>query len=162
MKKFSLVMGMVILALSTNNCKSTKQVSTADDKPVSNETGKVKAVASADQSLVEKYWKLLELHGNPITPGNKEAYIIFKMEGNQFNGNAGCNNFAGSYELKGPDRITISNPIATMMMCPNMETERNFFKVLEMADSYAVRNDTLSLHRARMAPLARFVAVYLR
>jgi heat shock protein HslJ len=157
MKKISFVMGMVVLALSINNCKSTQQAPAANNKVVDTETK-----ADADQGLTEKYWKLLELYGNPITPGAKEAHIIFKMEGNQFNGNAGCNSFAGTYELKGPDRLTIVNPVATMMMCLDMETETNFLKVLKMVDSYAVRNDTLSLHRARMAPLARFVAVYLR
>jgi heat shock protein HslJ len=162
MKKIIFIMGMVVLALSTNSCKSTQQVSTADNKVISGENIEPKAAVSTDRVLTEKFWKLLELYGNPITPGAKEAYIIFKIEGNQFNGNAGCNTLIGAYELKGHDRLSISPQVSTMMMCLDMETETNFLKVLETVDSYAVRNDTLSLHRARMAPLARFVAVYLR
>ena len=49
-----------------------------------------------------------------------------------------------------------------MMACPDMETETQFYKVLEMVDNYYHNNDTLILNKAKMAPLARFVAVYLR
>jgi heat shock protein HslJ len=145
------------------NCTSTKQtlppaankIENAENQPYTN-NGK---------NIVEKYWKLLELYGNPIVPAAddaKNAHIIFKTEANQFNGNAGCNIITGDYELKGIDRIRISAKVSTMKMCFDMETETKFLQVLEMADSYAVRNDTLTLHRARMAPLARFVAVYLK
>ena len=117
-----------------------------------------------DLNLVEKYWKLLELHGNPITPANnaKEAHIIFHIDGNRFSGDAGCNRLMGSYQTKEHNRIVLSSAATTMMMCIDMETETNFLQVLDTADSYWVQNDTLTLNRARMAPLAKFVAVYLR
>jgi hypothetical protein len=47
------------------------------------------------------------------------------------------------------------------MACPNLETETHFFKALQMADNYILNGDTLILNKARMAPLARFEAVYL-
>ena len=121
-------------------------------------------LTKVDQNLVEKYWKLLELYGNPITPANnaKEAHIIFHIDGNRFSGDAGCNRLMGSYQTKEHNRIVLSSAATTMMMCLNMETETKFLQVLETADSYLVQNDTLILNRARMAPLARFVAVYLR
>jgi heat shock protein HslJ len=40
--------------------------------------------------------------------------------------------------------------------------EYRFFDALGKADRYSISGDTLSLHRAKMAPLAKFVAVYLR
>jgi len=43
-----------------------------------------------------------------------------------------------------------------------METEREFLQVLETADSYFLKGDTLMLNRARMAPLARFENVFLK
>jgi len=43
-----------------------------------------------------------------------------------------------------------------------MDVERAFGEVLEQADSYSVNADNLTLNRARMAPLARFEAVYLQ
>ena len=48
------------------------------------------------------------------------------------------------------------------MACINMVTETEFLKVLDMADSYHLKGDTLQLFRARMAPLAKFAAVYLK
>ena len=121
-------------------------------------------LTKVDQNLVEKYWKLLELHGNPIASANssKEAHIIFHIDGNRFSGDAGCNRFMGSYQTKEPNRIVLSSAAATMMMCLDMETEAKFLQMLETVDSYSVQNDTLLLYRARMAPLAKFAVVYLR
>lgn len=120
-------------------------------------------LAKVDMNLVEKYWKLTELMGKSVvTPeGGKEAFMILKMEGNRVNGNSGCNTFNGSYTLKPGNRIQFSQMASTMMMCLNMETEKKMNEVLGMADNYVVNGDTLVLNRARMAPLARFVAVYL-
>jgi heat shock protein HslJ len=117
-----------------------------------------------DRNLVEKYWKLIELNGSPVTPANnsKEAHIIFHTEDNRFSGDAGCNRFAGSYQIQDNARIVFSQTIATRMMCLDMDTETKFLQALEMADSYSVSGDTLTLSRAGMAPLVRFVVVYLR
>lgn len=121
-------------------------------------------LAKLDMNLVEKYWKLTELMGQPVvTPeGAKEAHMILKMEGNRVNGNSGCNTFNGTYTLKPGNRIRFSQMASTMMMCLNMETEKKMNEVLGMADNYVVNGDTLVLNRARMAPLARFEAVYLK
>jgi len=65
----------------------------------------------------------------------------------------------GTYELSDPNRIKFSQLIGTMMACENMEVENGLREVLKSTDSYHVSADTLQLFRARMAPLARFVAV---
>jgi heat shock protein HslJ len=120
-------------------------------------------LAKVDKGLVEKYWKLIELFGDPVTTpeGRKEVHMILKQEGNRVNGNAGCNSFNGTYTLKPGNRISFSKMASTMMMCPNMETETKMYQVFEMTDNYVVNGDSLVLNKARMAPLARFVAVYL-
>lgn len=120
-------------------------------------------LAKVDKELVEKYWKLTELFGEPVTTpeGGKEAHMILKQEGNRVNGNAGCNSFSGTFTLKPGNRISFSKMASTMMMCSNMETETKFHQILEMADNYVVNGDSLVLNKARMAPLARFEAVYM-
>jgi len=119
-----------------------------------------------DLELVEKYWKLIELSGDPVVIEDnnaKEPHIIFKAEGNKFNGNTGCNSFFGSYKTKEPGRISFSEVGSSMKMCLEMGvTEEKFLQAIKKADSYVVANDTLSLNKARMAPLARFIAVYLK
>lgn len=116
-----------------------------------------------DMSLIGRHWKLIELNGQAITEesGNaREPFITFNAEGNQVFGNGGCNTFRGVYELGFGDRLSFPKPMAaTMMMCVNMGTEDQFMRIFELVDSYAIKDDTLSLNRARMAPLARFVAV---
>ena len=49
-----------------------------------------------------------------------------------------------------------------MACAAGMEVEQAFHEVLRNADSFALDGDRLVLNRARMAPLARFEAVYLR
>ena len=121
------------------------------------------SLVKVDQNLVEKYWRLTELLGEPVTTpeGTKEAHMILKKEDNRFTGTSGCNSFNGSYTLKPFNRITFSRSISTMMMCPNMETETKLYKALETADSYIIKDDVLILNRGRMAPLARFEAIYM-
>ncbi|MDR2917020.1 MAG: copper resistance protein NlpE N-terminal domain-containing protein [Tannerella sp.] len=121
-------------------------------------------LAKVDMNLVEKYWKLTELFGEAVvTPENgKEAHMILKKEGNRVNGNSGCNSFSGTYTLKPGNRIYFSKVASTMMMCINMDTEKKMHQVLETADNYVVNGDTLVLNKARMAPLARFEAVYMK
>ena len=114
-------------------------------------------------AILEKYWKLTELSGRPVSVSaamNKEPHIIFREKDNRVNGNGGCNSFSGTYTLRSNDRLTLSKIMSTLMACPQMETENEFFKVLQMADNYFVSGDTLILNKARMAPLARFQAVY--
>lgn len=116
-----------------------------------------------DMSLVEKYWKLVEINGQTVTPasGNaKEPHIIFKIDGNQVFGNGGCNSFRGIYKSGAGNKISFPKPLAsTRMMCINMNTENQFTKVFENTDNYTIKKDTLSLNKADMTPLARFVTV---
>lgn len=116
--------------------------------------------------ITEKYWKLIEINGQKVTAENfvtKEPHLILKSEENRVNGNGGCNSFFGSYELDAKvNRISFSNMGSTKMACMGANVEDDFFKVLGTVDNYTVKNDTLHLNKARMAPLAKFVAVYLK
>ena len=116
-------------------------------------------LAKVNMDLVEKYWKLTELMGEPVTTTGKDAYITFKIDGNRLVGNGGCNSLSGTYQLGVANRVSFSQMISTMMMCmDNMETEEGLKRVLGMADSYYLQGDVLILNKGRMAPLARFTA----
>jgi heat shock protein HslJ len=43
-----------------------------------------------------------------------------------------------------------------------MEKEATFMEALQKADNYSIQGKILSLNKARMAPLAKFEAVYLK
>lgn len=116
--------------------------------------------------IVEKYWKLIEIRGQKVTAENfaaKEPHLILKSADNRVTGNGGCNSFFGTYELQGNiNRISFSKIGSTKMACMKPTVENEFLNVLETVDNYTVKNDTLQLNKARMAPMAKFVAVYLK
>ena len=164
MKKIIFVMSIAIIALSMSACKTRTTDSQKVSTTVLVDDNTLKKVDSS--ALVEKHWKLIELFGNLVPASEnkaREAYITFRIEGNQINGNGGCNRFAGSYQLKTPDKLVLSQVAATRMMCiDNMDMEDKFMQVLNSVDSYTIKNDTLTLNNAQMTSLARFVAVDMK
>ncbi|MDR3226342.1 MAG: META domain-containing protein [Prevotellaceae bacterium] len=125
-------------------------------------------LAKTNQELINKYWKLVEIHGNPVvmkSETTKAPHIIFKEEDNRVSGHLGCNSFAGTFQLKQGNRIVFSNLVSTKRMCldgESMEIEKQMSEVLNTADSYSISGNTLILNRARMSPLAKFEAVYMQ
>ena len=120
-------------------------------------------------SIIEKYWRLIELNGTPIASGItflKEPHIILKNEDNRIFGSGGCNSVFGGYTITGQNGISFTQMAGTRMAGPEeiMKIEDDFLKVLGNVDNYTLSADGkfLSLNRARMAPLARFEVVYLR
>ena len=110
-----------------------------------------------------KYWKLVELNGRPIPTLDREPHLILETGTGRLRGFGGCNGFSASYQLdETRSRIRIERIASTMMSCtPGMAVEGAFHEVLRTADNYSLSGDRLTLNRARMAPLARFEAVYL-
>ena len=149
MKHYFKTISLFCFSIILFSCNSTKKVK--EDKT----TG-----------ITEKYWKLIEIRGQKVTAENfasKEPHLILKSTDNRVNGNGGCNSFFGTYELDSTtNRISFSKIGATRMACLKPTVEAEFFNVLETVDNYTVKNDTLQLNKARMAPMAKFVAVYLK
>ena len=121
-------------------------------------------LSKSNYEILEKYWKLVELNGKDVIADStfiNDPHIIFK-ENNRIIGNGGCNSISGEYKIESLNRITISKMISTKMACPRMELEDEFLEVLQKADNFNVVGDMLMLNKARMAPLARFKAVYMK
>ena len=108
-----------------------------------------------------KKWRLIELNGQAIADmAERPAKIPFIQfdDKRRVSGNSSCNRFFGTYELNLNDRISFSPMGMTRMAClHDTNIEADLMQVLSSADSYVLRNDTLVLNRARMAPLARWV-----
>jgi len=120
-----------------------------------------------ESGVVNRYWKLVEINGHPV-PALKEApWFILRPEDERVNGFGGCNNFSGAFTLdESASRIRFSQIATTSMACiAGMEEEAALHEALRNADNYSLSDSTsgstLTLNRARMAPLARFEAVYL-
>lgn len=115
-----------------------------------------------DERLENRRWRLVELNGRPVELPDRGdgAYLRFDSSQTSAGGNGSCNHFSGSYDLLPGSRLRIGMLISTMMACDHLDQEHAFFEALERTDNYALGDDdSLSLNRARMAPLARFVAV---
>jgi copper homeostasis protein (lipoprotein) len=111
-------------------------------------------------TLAETKWKLVELNGKPVKQVGKKPYILkLNSKDGRFSAFAGCNNMMGSYVMKTSYSLTFSGVASTMMACPNMDLEQKFGTMLEKVDNYVIVEDKLQLNKAKMAPLARFVAV---
>lgn len=120
--------------------------------------------SNVDKELREKYWKLIELRGKAVNMAVplSEPHMILKIAENRVLGHSSCNAFSGTYTLSPDGRLGFSMLVITRMACMENTIEGEFMKALELADHYQLKNDTLSLTKARMAPLAKFVAVYFR
>jgi heat shock protein HslJ len=116
-----------------------------------------------ESGVTERYWKLVELNGQPLPKLDRAPWLILKDADGRMNGFGGCNSFTGSYKLDATaSRFSLSQIATTSMACiSGMEVEQAFYEVLNNADNYSLAGDHLTLNRARMAPLARFEAVYL-
>lgn len=110
--------------------------------------------------ITGKTWKLTELNGQPIKLKNPKnnPYFKLEMDGMRYQGHAGCNGLGGTFEIK-PEimRIKFNQGMSTMMACEDLDIENQFTKAILAADNYSVNGNTLTLNKARMAPLAKFV-----
>lgn len=119
----------------------------------------------ADGRITDIYWKLVEINGRSIegVKTMKEPYLRLNTANNRAEATGGCNGMGGGYELNADNwRLSFSQFMSTQMACENMEIEQQLADVIQRTDSYAVANDTLQLFRARMAPLAKFKAIYVK
>ncbi|PKF73702.1 META domain-containing protein [Chryseobacterium sp. PMSZPI] len=140
MKNLFYYLSALILMISLVACKTTTAQKTTD--------------------ITGKTWKLTELNGKPIQLKNPKNNPYFKldMNGMRYEGHAGCNGLGGTFEIK-PDamRIKFNQGMSTMIACEDLDIENQFTKAILAADNYSVNGNTLTLNKARMAPLAKFV-----
>ncbi|WP_126971317.1 META domain-containing protein [Gynurincola endophyticus] len=105
--------------------------------------------ASSDSGLLlNKKWTLTGWgKNNDALPATmKEVFIQFETD--RVNGQSGCNNYFGSYTVKG-STITFGKLGSTMMACneESMAMERKFHDALEKANKFMVENNVLKLYQ---------------
>ena len=97
--------------------------------------------------LEEKEWHLVQYtvkQQQHIPIGKNPATI--RLEGGQVSGSGSCNGYFGSYSLNGVN-LQISSIGATEMACPLvMDQEQAFFQLLENAETYTSKDNTLTIY----------------
>ena len=114
-----------------------------------------------DVTLTNTYWKLIELNGAAVSPGEgKELHMILRGA-DQVGGYAGCNQFTGSMTVSG-DGLSVGPIASTRRMCQDvMEQESAFLQALENAQRYSISGEDLAIENASGEVTMRFVAVYM-
>ncbi len=97
--------------------------------------------------LEQGTWRLIELQLNPIEAS--EITMTFNAEEKTMYGTAACNNFFSGYTLynvKGNKRnIKFANIGSTRKMCPDMEQEETFVRLLPGVERVKIEGDNLLL-----------------
>jgi len=115
-------------------------------------------------SLVNTYWRLVEISGQPATlgAGARELHMVLTSEGSRVHGFSGCNRFTGSYELT-DSQLRLKPLAATRMACmEGMEQEQRFLQSLTSVMRFTNSGDDLALYSGDERLLLRFEAVALQ
>lgn len=121
--------------------------------------------AKADASLVNTYWRIAQLHGEPMTvaPGRREPHVVLRQtaEGLSYAATVGCNQLVGAFEMTG-DRLTFKPAATTLMACPPplAELERRLGEMLDAVRHWQIRGSTLELKDSAGRSTALLEAVY--
>lgn len=128
------------------SCGSTSKVIT--------EKKEVAVVESV--SFTNTKWILASLNKKlPTFSMNEKPYILFK-DNNELSGNAGCNLFSGSYEIK-DSSINFKNILLSTAACPDLPIESDFLKALSVTTNYIKNNQTLELKDSAGRIIALFI-----
>jgi heat shock protein HslJ len=122
----------------------------------------VNSAPSNETSLTGTHWKLVELNGKTVaaSEGRREMFMMLDKAQGRVSGNSGCNQFGGVFQISTDGfGLHFGRMMMTEMACADMALEGEFLKVLAMTDSYHLNAEGLQLYKAKMAPLAKFVAV---
>ncbi|MCV9929764.1 META domain-containing protein [Flavobacterium sp. LS1R49] len=84
-------------------------------------------------------WKLIMLEN--VGQDYGKASIKFDTATKKVSGNSGCNNFFGTYTLKGNDHIQFGNLGSTRMACIDPEAAKTEQKILSLLDNKDIRFD---------------------
>lgn len=143
---------LALIAMTIMSCNSGKNTTTDTNGETIN--------TSDMKSIENTKWVITKLEGKDMSNMDFDGQMIhftLNPKGNKVNGFSGCNTFMGTYKLEAGNRISFSQMGVTRMACPDSKiNESEVLSVFETADNFTISNGTLSLNKAKMAPLAQF------
>jgi heat shock protein HslJ len=145
-RKWTLWIALLVLAALAAGCTGAASGSNSSN-----------SASGAANSLANTKWRLMSL-GSPgaTMPGLETAKITLEFDGQgKAGGNSGCNSYSGGYSVDG-DHIRFSEMVSTMMACADnnvMQLEQSYLQALASAGTFAMSNDTLTIHYGQNATL---------
>ena len=95
--------------------------------------------------LIGTEWKLVQLGGRAVEGADADSFTLRCAETGDVSGKGACNRLMGSYQV-GEDRSLKIGPLgATRMMCPDMDSETQFFQMLDGVTHYDMDGPMLML-----------------
>lgn len=120
-------------------------------------TAKKKAELANNKPLVDTYWILVSVKGEPVPQWVVTPTMTFGTDGKYY-GNLGCNSFFGTYYKKSKNGIKMEYSGATKRLCQNMKTEKMYLDGLHNDfKTYEICKDTLILND-KQGEVLRFLA----
>ncbi len=98
--------------------------------------------------LQDTAWELVSLNGSDVLP---DRAISLEFSDKKASGSAGCNQYEGTYQVRG-DRLTLGQTFSTLMACfPDevMEQEQRYLEALQATDTYQIHDTQLELYDSR-------------
>lgn len=149
---------ITIITLSFLACNGVKKSNTETNQ-THNEIVE-NSVLHDSLSIENTKWIISTLNGKDMSDREKNGQIIyFKLNSleNKINGNAGCNNFTGTYEFGDKQTIKFSPFASTRMMCADAKiNEGQIFNIFEKTHHYIIADDLLTLQNVDKSILATF------
>ncbi len=102
----------------------------------------------ANEDAFNGEYKVATINTQAVGTSEVEPFINFNWEEQNFNGNAGCNNFFAAFELSDENEIMLGHPGMTRKMCPNMETEDALMQALGQVKTYKTDCETITFYNA--------------
>jgi heat shock protein HslJ len=103
---------------------------------------------SKEQLPMNQEFRLVELQSKPV-PASIKATLKFQAANMGFSGNNSCNNYFGTYELKG-SALQFGPAGSTKKYCATTaDWETPFMQMLGMVDNYAYTDGQLRLQSGK-------------
>lgn len=117
--------------------------------------------ADNSKALEDTVWKATEIAGVTTVLTDKGTEVTVAFAAGQLSGSGGVNRYTAGYETQSGDKITISQPAATLMAGPPeaMAQEQAYFAALTKATKFAVSADSLTLMDDQGTALVRYAVV---
>lgn len=102
--------------------------------------------AAPSVELINTYWKIVEVGGQPIKVGDggREPSLVLASEEQKTHGSTGCNRFAGTYTLDG-DALAFGPLAVTKMACLGEDVEGPVLDALQRTNAWSIADGRLSL-----------------
>lgn len=97
-----------------------------------------------NKPLVGTEWQLARMMGTDVAVADDQFVFQFSEDG-RFSGVGACNRLMGDYSVTEKRAISFGELAGTRMMCPNINLEAQFTKIISQATHYEIDGDMLLL-----------------